>query len=257
MLITEQQVMAALAAFFWPFTRITGVLMTAPVLGSAILPIQFRVALSVLLAGCLAAWGGPFPPLPTTIPAIALYGVLQISFGAGIGLVGLIIVSAIAGAGEVASYALGTNFATLVAISSDTATPVLYDIFYWTGLLLYFGLGGPFWIMEAVRHSFASNPFGIPTAISVRDLFGYGGTILTAAVTLALPVLAASLALNAVTGMANALASQLNIFSIGFPLLFLGGIWVLAASIVYIEPAAAALLHQGIDVLSAWSGSIG
>jgi flagellar biosynthesis protein FliR len=256
-LITEHQVMAALAAFFWPFTRLTGAFLTAPVLGNAVLPVPFRVALSALLAGCLAAWGGPWPPLPNDIPAIALYGFLQITFGAGIGLVGQIIVSAIASAGEVASYALGMNFATLTAVFTNTAPPVLYDVFYWIGLLVYLGLGGPFWIMEAVQHSFASNPLGIPTAISLRELYLFGGTILTSSVTLALPVLAAGLALNAVTGLANALSPQLNIFSIGFPLLFLGGIWVLALSIFSIEPVAVDLFRRGAAALGAWSSGHG
>lgn len=253
MLITQHQIITALAAFFWPFTRMTGVFLTAPILGNAILPIPFRVALCALLAGCLAAWAGPWPPFPNGMPTIACYALLQIAFGAGIGLVGQIIVSAIAGAGEVAGYALGTSFATLTAISSNTAPPVLYDIFYWTGLLVYFGLGGPFWTMEAVRHSFVDNPSGIPSANSLRDLYLYGGVILTSAVTLAMPVLAASLALNAVTGLANALAPQLNIFSVGFPLLFLGGIWILGTSIFFIEPTAVSLVHHGLAVLSVWS----
>jgi flagellar biosynthetic protein FliR len=71
------------------------------------------------------------------------------------------------------------------------------------------------------------------------------------AVLLALPALAAGLVVNIVTGIANALASQLNIFSIGFPLLFLGGIWIVASSLFFIEPVAVELIRQGTAMLAA------
>ncbi len=250
MLITEPALLQYLGDAYWPFMRLTGVFLTAPVLGNSIVPVPFRVLFAALIAVCLAAWGGPWPPLPAAAGAVMLSGAIQLAFGALIGLVGQIIVAAIASAGELGSFALGISFATATGLATDQAAPVLYDVFQWTGLLVYLGLGGPFLVIEAVNHSFHTLPAGIPDAISLRALVDYGGATIRIALLLALPVVAAGFAMNSVIGLANTLAPQLNIFSIGFPLLFLGGIWIIAASLFFVEPVAIGLLQEGLAVMA-------
>ncbi|HUC18850.1 MAG TPA: flagellar biosynthetic protein FliR [Acetobacteraceae bacterium] len=251
MLISEHALLQYLGDGFWPFMRLTGVFLTAPVLGNSILPVPFRVLLSALVAGCLAGWGGPWPSFPSGAGAVIFSGAVQLAFGALMGLVGQIVVAGIAGAGELASLALGINFATASGLTTGQATPVLSNMFQWVGLLVYLALGGPFLVMEAVNRSFQTLPAGIPDALSLRALVDYGGAALRVALLLSLPALAAGFAMNAVIGLANTLASQLNIFSIGFPLLFLGGIWILAASLFAVEPLAADLLREGLALMAA------
>jgi flagellar biosynthetic protein FliR len=65
-----------------------------------------------------------------------------------------------------------------------------------------------------------------------------GGTLISAAVALALPVLAVSLAVNFTVGLATVFAPSLNLLSIGFPLLILAGLWATLASLPAIGPAA-------------------
>lgn len=250
MLITTPALLQYLGDAFWPLMRLTGVFLTAPILGNAVLPVPFRVLLAALLAACLAAWGGPWPPFPAAAGLVLFSGAVEIAFGALIGLVGQIIVAAIASAGELASFALGISFATASGLATETAAPVLYTIFQWAGLLVYLGLGGPFLVMEAVNRSFHTLPAGIPDAANLRDLVDYGAVTIRASLLLALPSLAAGFAMNAVIGLANTLAPQLNIFSIGFPLLFLGGIWVVASSLFFVEPLAIDLLREGLSVMA-------
>ena len=250
MLLTEQEVMGYLGSFFWPFVRLTGVILVTPIFGNSLIPVPFRVLLIVLLAACLAAWDGPWPALPSTMIGLMTAAMIGIAFGFMLGLVGQIVVTAIASVGEVAGAALGLNFATTAGIASPGLTPVLSDVFQWAAWLVYLGLGGPFWTMEAVARSFHTLPAGLPDRAALASLFAFSGSILQDAVLLALPALAAGLVVNIVTGIANALASQLNIFSIGFPLLFLSGIWILATSLFFIEPVAAELIRQGTSVLA-------
>ena len=250
MLINEPALLQYLGDAFWPFTRLTGIFLTAPLLGNAILPVPFRVLLAALVAACLAAWGGPWPPLPSASGAVLLAGVIAIAFGALIGLVGQIIVAAVASAGELMSFALGISFATANGLTTGETAPILYDIFQWAGLLVYLGLGGPFLMLEAVNRSFHALPAGVPDAAGLHLLIEYGAAVIRVSLLLALPTLAASFAMNAVIGLANTLAPQLNIFSIGFPLLFLGGIWVLAGSLFFVEPVAVDLLQEGLAVMA-------
>jgi len=226
------------------------VFLTAPILGSSSIPVLHRILMSALFASCLAAWGGPWPPLPDGDFAIVYAGILQISFGAGIGLVGQIIVSTIGSAGEIAGAAIGANFARTAGLSQSSNPPTLYNILYWAGMMVYLGAGGMFWTIAAVARSFHTCPTGVPSAVALLQLASYAGVILDSGTVLALPALAAALALNIAIGLANALSPSLNIFSVGFPVLFLGGIWVIGSSIFFIEPMVGHLMLAGAHKLS-------
>lgn len=250
LLIPQHLLMSWIAAGFWPFLRITGVFLTAPILGSSTIPVFHRVIMTVLFAACLAAWAGPWPPLPSSLMAIVYDGTIQIAFGALIGIVGKVIVSSISSAGEIAGAAIGSNFASTVGLSQPENVPTLSGILYWAGFMVYLGAGGMFWTIAVVAHSFKSCPSGIPTQAALHAIALYTGVILSDGVILALPALAAALALNIAIGLANALSPNLNIFSVGFPILFLGGVWVVGSSIFFVEPMVGHLMLSGGQLLS-------
>ena len=250
LLIPRDTLILWLTAGFWPFLRMTGIFLTAPILGSRSIPVLHRVLMSALFAACLGAWGGPWAPMPDGIVAILLAGALQISFGAGIGLVGRVIVSTIGAAGEIAGAAIGSNFARTSGLDLTNEPPVLYNILNMTGMLVYLGAGGMFWTLLAVARSFHTCPSGVPTQAGLHALASYIGVVLGSGAILALPALAAALALNVSIGLANALSPNLNIFSVGFPVLFLGGLWVIGSSIFFVEPAVANLMMAGAHQLA-------
>lgn len=252
--VTHAQLMTWLGSAFWPFLRMTGVFLTAPVLGSRSIPVLHRVLLSAIFSMCLGAWGGPWAPLPDSTFVILYAGLIQIAFGAGIGLVGQVVVATVAAAGEIAGAAIGSNFARTSGLDQSSEPPILYNILNMTGVLVYLGAGGMFWTLLAVARSFQTSPAGIPSQLALQGLTAYVGVILGSGTILALPALAAALALSLSIGLANALSPNLNVFSVGFPILFLGGIWVIGSTIFYIEPMVGQLLVEGAHKLSAFIG---
>jgi flagellar biosynthetic protein FliR len=218
-----------------------------------------------MYATALAFWVPNLPPFPGD-PAAALFqGVLQISFGAAIGLSAQIVVYAVAGAGEIAGLSIGLGFAELQFREATTATPVLYDIMFWAGMMGFFAAGGPEWLFAALAQSFVPGvgvpgvgapgigapgvgaPIGIGAAdISWHALLGLGGIIFSGAVAIAMPVLAVALAINVTVGLLSIFAPQLNVLTIGFPLLILAGLWMLAASTIYFGPDVLALMRAGL-----------
>jgi flagellar biosynthetic protein FliR len=213
MLLIQQHVLLAwLAAAYWPLMRMTGVMLAAPILGESMIPTLHRVLMSFLFAICLGAWGGPWPPIPSSVLGIIYQGIIQIAFGGAIGLTGRIIVSAVAGSGEMAGAAVGSNFAQTTGLSTTSNPPVFYNIMYWAGMMVYMGAGGMLLTIEAIHASFRLNPTGIPSNASLDVLAQFAGIILSSGVVMALPALAAALALNLSVGLANALAPALNIF---------------------------------------------
>ncbi len=240
MVLSEANVMLWLGHFLWPFLRITGLFLTAPLYSSPLIPGMVKSLMAAGFAACLALWLPNLPPFPADAPAAIFAAMTQIAYGALLGITMQIVVAAISSAGEIAGLAMGLSFAELQFRQSAGATPVLYDIMVWAGLLGFMAAGGPIWMFAALAHSFAHGITVAPLSSWVA-LSMLGGTLFSTAVALALPVLAVSLAVNVTVGLATVFAPSLNLLSIGFPLLILAGLWVMLASLPAVGPAAAHL----------------
>lgn len=250
MALNQALVLTWLGHFLYPFLRVTGLFLTDPLFGSAFIPAPVKAILAAALAAALALWLPGLPAFPGD-PAGALYqGVLQLSFGAVLGLTMQIVVSAIASAGEVAGLAIGLSFAELQYKQASAPVPVLYDLMNWTGLMAYLAFGGPVFLFAALAHSFAG---GVdPAAIaSWNGLAMLGSTLLSTAVWLALPVLAVSLSVNITVGLTTVFAPQLNLLTIGFPLLILSGIWMLLGSAGFMAGTIQHAFLQAMDAAAA------
>jgi flagellar biosynthetic protein FliR len=256
MVVTDDQVLTWLGRFVWPFLRLTGLFLTAPFYGSALIPARVKAILVAALAAALAFWLPDLPPFPGN-PIVAVYqGVIQIGFGAALGMIMQIVVASVASLGEVAGLSIGLSFAELQFQETAGSTQVLYDIMSWAGLMGYIAVGGPIWLFGAIAHSFQT-PSLTPGSSSPADIAGlgvsawpvllaFGGSIITTAVLLALPVLAVSLCINVTVGLMTVFAPQLNLLTIGFPLLILGGLSILTGSLGYLHGTMEQLLSRAV-----------
>jgi len=249
MALNQHLVLVWLGQFIYPFLRVTGLFLTDPLFGSAFIPAAVKAVLVAALAAALALWLPGLPAFPGD-PVSAMYqGVLQLSYGALLGCTMQIVVAAIGSAGEIAGLAIGLSFAELQYKEASSPVPVLYDIMNWTGLMAYIGVGGPVFLFAALAHSFHG---GIEPAIaSWNDLGALGATLMSSAVWLALPVLAVSLTVNITVGLTTIFAPQLNLLTIGFPLLILSGLWILLGSTGFMASTIQQIFMQAMDSAAA------
>jgi flagellar biosynthetic protein FliR len=242
--LSETGILTWLGHFLWPFLRVTGLFLTAPLYSSPLIPSQIKAVLAAMYAAALAFWLPNLPAFPGD-PAGAIFaGVLQISYGAVLGLATQIVVYAVAAAGEIAGLSIGLGFAELQFREATTDTPVLYDIMFWAGLMGFFAANGPVWLFAALAHSFQSG-IGIGDVTKLGTLLMLGGAIFSGAVSIAMPILAVALTINITVGLLTVFAPQLNILSVGFPVLILVGLWMLAISTGYDGAAFARLMRMG------------
>ncbi|HYW76988.1 MAG TPA: flagellar biosynthetic protein FliR [Gammaproteobacteria bacterium] len=230
MVITQAQILAWLGHFVWPFMRTSGLVLTAPLIGSRYVPARVRVLVAAALALVLAVALPHLPPLPSNPWHLMVYAGGNVVYGATLGFVMWVAVSAITVSGEMIGLSMGLGFARLTAPATGTAMPVLSELMLWAGLMAYLAAGGPQWLIAALYHSFQTNPTGTIAGGGWHAIALDGGRMFTYGLWLALPVVIAGLAVNAVLGVVTALAPALNIFSVGFPLLYLMGMWLLLAS---------------------------
>lgn len=232
MVLSAPDVLGWLGQFLWPFLRLTGLFLTAPLYSSALIPRSVKLALILGYAVALAFWLPAMPEFPGDPVAVFLQAGQQIIFGALLGFAMQIVVAAVASAGEVVGVSIGLGFAQLQFREATTVTPVLYDIMFWVGLMGYMVAGGPVWLFAAMAHSFQAG-VSVNLFKSWADVAQLGSGLMGGAVLLAAPVLAVSLCVNVTVGLAAVFAPQMNLLTIGFPLLILAGLSVFAESTVF------------------------
>lgn len=233
MVVSEQQVLAWLGSFVWPFLRVTGLFLTAPVFSSSLIPAQVKALLVLALSFALALWVPDLPPFPNYPAAAVVQIIVQISVGAAIGLINQIMVYSVAGAGEIAGLSIGFSFAVLQFRDASGESQALYNLFFWLGLMGYIALGGPVWTFAALAHSFAGGELNGISFSNWHQLALFGGSLLTSAVMLAAPILAVALCINLSVGLLTVFAPQLNLLSVGFPMLILAGLATLTLSLAF------------------------
>jgi flagellar biosynthetic protein FliR len=219
MVVTDSEVLTWLGRFVWPFLRITGLFLTAPFYGSTLIPMRVKALLAAALAGALAFWLPNLPAFPGD-PITAIYqGIIQVGFGAAIGEVMQIVVASISSLGEVAGLAMGLSFAELQFQDAPGTTQVLYDIMSWAALMGFIAVGGPIWLFAAIAHSFDTGTAGLAPA-AWPALLAFGGS------------------------------PQLNLLTIGFPLLILGGLSILTASLGHLPGSIERLLDMAASTIA-------
>jgi flagellar biosynthetic protein FliR len=241
MVLSQAQILLWLGHFLWPFLRITGLFLTAPLYGSSYIPGQVKAVLAAAFAAALALWLPNLPPFPADPITGITDGIIQLSFGAVLGLAMQITLAGVACAGEVAGLSIGLGFAELQFREASSVTPVLYDFMFWVALMGYIAIGGPVWMFAAIAHSFQSG-IGVGNLDSWPALNNLGVMVITSAVWLALPVMAVALSINITVGLTTVFAPQLNLLTIGFPILVLSGLWLLVGSIGFADND----IHRGV-----------
>ncbi|MGN8158750.1 flagellar biosynthetic protein FliR [Salinisphaera sp. RV14] len=227
--------MGWLGHFVWPFCRCSGLVLTAPVIGSRYTPARIRVLVGAALALVVAAAVPNLPPLPANPWQVMAQSGMNVLYGAALGFVMWVAVSAITVSGEMMGLSMALGFARLSAPSTGTSMPVLSEIMLWAGLMAYLAANGPEWVISALYHSFQTDPSGSIPIGGWHAMAEVGTRMFVDGLWLALPVVIAGLAVNAALGVITGLAPSLNVFSIGFPLLFLMGMWLLLSTMQDIQ----------------------
>lgn len=233
MQITDAQLMDWIQHYVWTFTRIGGVLMTAPVLGSNRVPRRIRIVLGIMLTLILA-------PLTPVAAATALFSsgwwlmtVQQLALGVAIGFVLMIAFEAVVMGGELISYGMGLSFAQLADPVRGVSTTVVAQFLLIVVTLLFLAMNGHLMLIEILAQSFIN----LPPSKAGFDPQGLGsivqwsGTIFSGGVRLALPVMIALLLVNMAFGVVSRATPSLNLQSVGLPIALIMGLLLLRYSL--------------------------
>jgi flagellar biosynthesis protein FliR len=216
---TEAQILAWITPLVWPFLRVLALFSALPVLGTRNVPMRVRVGLAAFVA--FAAQPSLPPVQPVALDSMLAFGLIvqQLLIGIALGFAVRVVFAALEFAGELVGLQMGLNFAGFfdpLSASAATATSRFFGtVIAW----LFIVVNGHLMIIAALIQSFQAFPVGPePFAFLAKaQPFRWGSEIFSTGLWIALPLIAMLLFVNLVLGAISRVASQINIFAVGFP----------------------------------------
>jgi len=224
-----------LSAWMIAGSRVTGLLVVAPFMGSAAVPPRIKIGLAFLLTSFLVPM---VPASPAALSSPALIALLLGEFAIGflLGLTLQLIFEAGQIAGQVCGVQMGYSLASIINPDNSQADSAVLSTFYELILLLLFiQMSVPHWLLRGLARSFDYLPPGhfSLTWPAVSALFKFAEGMFVAGLQIAAPVVVASLFADVALGFIGKASPQLPVLFVGISLKNLLGLALLCGAVAY------------------------
>jgi flagellar biosynthetic protein FliR len=221
------------ASFVLVVCRLGGMMLFAPLFGSARIPRRVKALLVLVLAlGMTGAMRQPVRMPDSTWQIAAAMGG-ELAFGLAMGMVLSLVFIAAQWAGELIGQQMGLNLGSVFDPQFGGQGSVLGDMYLMLTLVVFLSVGGHRAMVEGVGQSFEVLPLmsvGVdrPLFDTLAGLLG-GATVL--AIRLAAPMLVTMLVVDLVLGLVGKTMPQMNIMSAGLTLRSVVGMVIVIAGL--------------------------
>ncbi|SHE19609.1 flagellar biosynthetic protein FliR [methanotrophic endosymbiont of Bathymodiolus puteoserpentis (Logatchev)] len=234
---TEQELLAKIALFVWPFIRISSLFMAIPIFSARTTPVKFRLLISFLITWVVIPFIPPLPDVPLMSYAGVMVTIQQMAIGLASAFILQMVFAVLLVGGQSIAYSMGLGFASMVDPASGVQVPVVAQILVITGSLFFMSVNGHLLLIELLIESFKTLPIDV-IGLTKADLWAiiiWSGQMFAGGVLLALPIMSVVLFVNVSFGVASKAAPQLQIFGVGFPITIMVGlvlIWILMPNVI-------------------------
>ena len=232
--------------FFWPLLRMGGLLISMPVVSSAMVSTKVRLAFLMVLG--LMAY-----QLPIVTPHLQGFSFLhlliiaqELMIGVLLGFVLQIVFQAFIVGGQLIAMQIGLGFAIMMDPTTKSNVPLVSQFYLLFVTLIFLSINGHLMAIQYLFDSYQQLPmvgFHLSEKLYLPVL-GFSQWIFKGAVMVALPAILSLLLVNLSFGIMVRAAPQLNIFSIGFPITLTFGIAIVYWSLPSILPSTFKLFEH-------------
>ena len=232
-------------------TRVTAFILTLPIFSSNSIPLRIRLSITLLISLFLSL---SMPTLVVLKELSILRAVIlivnEIIYGVALGLIVMLIFSAVKVSARIVEREMGFAFAgNLDPLSGETAESmsIMVEMLF---ILLFLAANGHHMLLLIISKSYEVFPAGqIPDlAVLVEAIVKAGSIMLVAALRLAAPMLAAFLLLLVVLGVFARIMPDMDILFISMPLRV--GLGLLMVGTLF------PFINQFIGEFSDWMGKL-
>ncbi len=224
------QAFGMIGTILWTMLRIGAMLMAMPLIGTRAVPSRVRVVLAGALAVALSPLLPPVPQWTGFDAATVLSIARELAIGVSIGFLLRLVFEAGAMAGELVAQGTGLAFAQMSDPLRGGSSGVIGQWFYLLFGLLFFSTNGHLALISLLMDSYKAVPIGtslpdIDAFLSAAPTFAL--QVFRGALSLALPLTVAMLAINLAFGVLARAAPALNPIQLGLPVALLLGLFLL------------------------------
>jgi flagellar biosynthetic protein FliR len=183
---------------------------------------------------------------PRTAAALVLAIAGEVFLGLALGFVASLVVVAARSAGELIGFAGGLSLAGAYDPAQGQQSTALGQFMDVTVTLLFMAVNGHHVVLRAIAASFAWVAPGQALAAPVvaGGLAALGGKLLRSGLELAAPVLAILFAVNVLLALLARVAPQMNVFSVGAPLMVAAALLGVAEGLPWMVTTASRLIGE-------------
>lgn len=257
MTFAMSQLQVLVAALLWPLARVSGLMLTAPILGASVLPARVRVGVALALALALM----PLAPVPGKLDPLSIAALItvmqQLVVGAAMGFALKLAFEALSFGGELVASTMGLGFAQVVDPQAGHNAPVLGQFYLLLATLIFLAMNGHLELISllATGMQHASWQSAMPGGGALWNLLLFATHLFSGAVMVALPAMAALLVVNLGFGAISRAAPAMNLFSIGFPISICLGFIAVWLGLRTLPGAFDSLQHAAFALVRVLSGA--
>ncbi len=241
-----------LTAIWWPFVRCMAMLSAAPVLGEMLVPVTVRILVSLILAiVMLPLTQGQVAP---NIDPISIQGVAvtieQAVIGFVIGMAFHFSMSVITLLGYLISSQVGFSMAVMNDPTNGTMSDVVSALLTMLAIVVFFSIDGHLVLAGVIGQSFKAWPLGGGFHPLLLQTVAWNvAWIFSAAMLLAIPVVFSALVVQIGFGFLNRVAPTLNLFALGFSVITVFGLMMLAQVVRFIPQHYIHMSNRVLDMI--------
>ncbi|MFP4013677.1 MAG: flagellar biosynthetic protein FliR [Chitinispirillaceae bacterium] len=238
--------------FLLMFVRVVTMVSLLPIFGASNIPVQIKVALSVLLTAALFSTqlASGFPQLPASFSAgmFILLVAKEVMVGLAVGFAASFLFAAVQFAGRLIDTEMGFGFVELADPITNQSTTVLgqFQVVLFTILFLLFN--GHYFMLISIQKSFELIPLmgaSFPGGEMTVHITAMVADIFIIALKLAAPIFVTLLLTEIAMGIVARTVPQINIFFVGLPLKIFVGI----GTTIIVLPMLATLFRRMVEAL--------
>ena len=217
-MFTTAEITAFLGAWVWPFTRISAMMLVAPIFSARSIPIRIRVAAAIAITMVVAPILPPLPLVEFISGDAVLIAFHQVIIGAAMGFALQLAFNIFVMSGHILAMQAGLGFSMMNSPQDGVQVTVVGQLYLMLATLLYLAMDGHLILIREVINSFNILPIGINgiTPTGYWMLISWSSKMFLSAVMMVLPAITALLMVNVSFGVMAKASPQLNPFSVGF-----------------------------------------
>jgi flagellar biosynthetic protein FliR len=235
-LLTVNTVIAFLLVLF----RISGMLVSAPLLNMPNIPGQAKVGIAFAIAFILFPLHSAALIIPKDLIQFAVLAFQETIIGILLGFTANLTFMALQMAGEYISMQMGLSVAHIIDPITQTQSPLVGQFFFYFAAMMFLDLNIHHALIAGIDRSFTWIPLGhfigdgkLSAGLMTERFIHLGSGLFVMALTIGVPVMGIMLVMEVALGFVAKVMPQMNVFMVAMPLKIVMGLLVIMLSLPF------------------------